>query len=85
MWGVDVSEYNIVKYGYNLPVSLESLIVSGPRRGHAEPYTMTPEERKERKRAKKLLKELERNPWILWSYEGPELLPKKTSVWVWDE
>ena len=75
---------NIEKRGFTMPFSLEAFIDSLPK-GHWEPYTMTPEENAERRRAKRLLKELKRNPWIDWGYDGPELAPRKTQKWVTDE
>lgn len=75
----------IKKRGMPLTYSWESVLERRSPSGRRVPYTMTPEERAERKRAKKALKELKTNPWILWGLDGPELKPEKTQEWVPDE
>lgn len=72
----------IEKRGMRMDFSFEAL---KPPAGKYVPYNMTSEEVKARSRTKKLLKELRSNPWIVWGYDGPELMGRKTRQWIPEE
>ena len=73
-------EFRIEKAGFVIPMTLEMI---EPPKGHWEPYTMTPEENKAYRRAKKALKEVENNPWLYFEPDyGYSLMARKTRQWV---
>lgn len=75
----------VVKYGVKLPFTFEAFLETPEPRGHYEPYTMTDEEVRERKKVKQAIKFLERSEWAYFDRDGGYYVrPKKTKEWVSD-
>ena len=77
----------IEKRGFKIPITLEVLHgESDHRRTRLEVVEPTGKQLREHKRAKELLKELEKNKYITSDYDGtPVLIPLQRDRLVWDE
>lgn len=77
---------NIEKRGIKMATTWESLLPSPgtpPRPGRYR--KLTKEERQEWEKASAALKELERNKYVFWGYEGPELREPREWIYLDEE
>lgn len=79
-----MTEFTMIdKRGFKMDFGKEWLLLNSgfPQKGYWEEIPLTGEDRKSYKRAKKALKELETNPWVMHGHEPDDLwplTPKKT-------